>query len=592
MSLIPSGLSVQEAYRRYRNGQLIVNRRYQRKLVWTTREKQMLIDSILHEYPIPLILFAETQTAQGPLYEILDGMQRLNAIFGFIENEFSIDGKYFDVNQLARAKQLSEEGIIAVPSESTFMGANLCANFLDYQLAVTSYQAIGEDTVIEVFGRINSGGKRLSNQERRQAGVTGDFADIVRSIAAEIRGDSTAESVLLSDMPEISIGSSRVNDQYGLQAENIFWVKQGILAVTNLRDSEDEEMIADIVISILFGRPFARSKELLDDAYTIGTSLHNDIASAIVRYKSATLVEDVKNTFSVLKNSIESVSSDDNFLRKIVYPTSRSPIKNAFYTVFMAFYELLVKEDLSPCENNEIFRNLENLQAKLTASTHYANMEDRQKNIALTAGLIRSCFVKKEPSALRHGAGLALDFENSIRRSKIETPRYEFKQGFLRLSEDRKYDTALETQILATICAMANIGPSSVGYLFIGVADKEADVERIRRLDHICPLKISTHFVVGIDREAKHQNLSIENYCRNIISFIRDSKLSQSLIESVLAHIDIIDYKGLTVIRIVVPAQSELSYLGEDVFVRQYNNTVKITGAKEIVALNNLFRNK
>ena len=88
MSLIPSGLSVQEAYRRYRNGQLIVNRRYQRKLVWTTREKQMLIDSILHEYPIPLILFAETQTSQGSSYEILDGMQRLNAIFGFIENEF------------------------------------------------------------------------------------------------------------------------------------------------------------------------------------------------------------------------------------------------------------------------------------------------------------------------------------------------------------------------------------------------------------------------------------------------------------------------------------------------------------------------
>lgn len=52
MSLIPSGLSVQEAYRRYRNGQIVVNRKYQRKLVWTQNEKRMLIDSILHEYPI------------------------------------------------------------------------------------------------------------------------------------------------------------------------------------------------------------------------------------------------------------------------------------------------------------------------------------------------------------------------------------------------------------------------------------------------------------------------------------------------------------------------------------------------------------
>ena len=41
MSLIPSGLSVQEAYRRYRNGQIVVNRKYQRKLVWTQNEKRM-----------------------------------------------------------------------------------------------------------------------------------------------------------------------------------------------------------------------------------------------------------------------------------------------------------------------------------------------------------------------------------------------------------------------------------------------------------------------------------------------------------------------------------------------------------------------
>lgn len=112
MSLIPSGLSVQEAYRRYRNGQIVVNRKYQRKLVWTQNEKRMLIDSILHEYPIPLILFAETQSEDGPVYEILDGMQRLNAIFDFIENKFDFNGKFFDVNQLARAKQLKDEGII------------------------------------------------------------------------------------------------------------------------------------------------------------------------------------------------------------------------------------------------------------------------------------------------------------------------------------------------------------------------------------------------------------------------------------------------------------------------------------------------
>ena len=53
---------VQTIYNWYRNGQIIVNRRYQRKLVWTLLEKQKLIDSILQEYPIPLVLFAKART--------------------------------------------------------------------------------------------------------------------------------------------------------------------------------------------------------------------------------------------------------------------------------------------------------------------------------------------------------------------------------------------------------------------------------------------------------------------------------------------------------------------------------------------------
>ncbi len=62
---------------------LYVNRKYQRKLVWSVKEKQSLIDSIIKKYPIPLILLAETDNNK---YEIIDGMQRLNAIFSFIDN--------------------------------------------------------------------------------------------------------------------------------------------------------------------------------------------------------------------------------------------------------------------------------------------------------------------------------------------------------------------------------------------------------------------------------------------------------------------------------------------------------------------------
>ncbi len=56
MAIVARGMLITEAYRDFKNGKFIINRKYQRKLVWTVEEKQNLIDSIMRGYPIPLIL--------------------------------------------------------------------------------------------------------------------------------------------------------------------------------------------------------------------------------------------------------------------------------------------------------------------------------------------------------------------------------------------------------------------------------------------------------------------------------------------------------------------------------------------------------
>ena len=45
--------SIQSVYSLYRDDKLFVNRRYQRKLVWTLEEKQKLIEINSEEYPVP-----------------------------------------------------------------------------------------------------------------------------------------------------------------------------------------------------------------------------------------------------------------------------------------------------------------------------------------------------------------------------------------------------------------------------------------------------------------------------------------------------------------------------------------------------------
>ncbi|MEA5603967.1 DUF262 domain-containing protein [Nostoc sp. UHCC 0252] len=164
MSITPKGTSVLELYRLYRTEKLIVNRRYQRKLVWTKSEKTRLIESLLLNYPIPLILLGVFNDSDGEeVYEIIDGMQRLNAIFSFIENEFSVQEKYFDVTKHPFAYELSQAKVF-IPvdaNKSAYWDSDICAKFLEYSVAVTIYRANLIDEIEDIFNRINSNGKHL-----------------------------------------------------------------------------------------------------------------------------------------------------------------------------------------------------------------------------------------------------------------------------------------------------------------------------------------------------------------------------------------------------------------------------------------------
>ncbi|WP_238987004.1 DUF262 domain-containing protein [Lyngbya aestuarii] len=581
-------MSITEAYRLYRDGNLLVNRKYQRKLIWSVPEKEKLIGSILKGYPIPLILLAERPQVHGSgKYEIIDGMQRLNAICDFIENGFSFQGKYFDLNEFSYAKQLADEKKFQFTENSDNLSRKECSKILDYQLAVTIYTAMNESDITEVFGRINSGGKQLSNQERRQAGVTAPFAEVVRTIAMKLRGDDTPKTLRLFEMPQISIDSKKTQN-YGIKAEDTLWCKQGILRINQLRDSEDEDMIADIAASILLSEPLAKSSNLLDKLYDDNSEDFKRIEKSLATYGADRIEENIVKTFSVLSETIESYSLENKCLVNIVNP-GYNPIPQAFYTIFMAFFDLVIESELLPADPQGIMQALKNLQKKLDISRGYKTIKGRKTNINQTKGLIQEFFVKKDTSSLGQGAELIQEFKNSLLRSRIETTKYECKQGLLDLSQNRKLNNDLLQKLVNTICGIANSNPETDGYIFLGVADKKPDAVRIKSLDKINPMEINGRYIVGIDREAISLGKKLEDYVELLIKTIRQSDLTEPLKTQVLAKIDTINYKGHSVIRINVPSQKDVSFVGEKAFTRENSSTIEVTGPR-LVAISQLFQ--
>jgi uncharacterized protein with ParB-like and HNH nuclease domain len=73
---------------------LVVNPEYQRGAVWTPSQKKRLVDSVLRGYPIPLIYLHHIRQEAGKLvserYEVIDGQQRINALFDFREGAFKL----------------------------------------------------------------------------------------------------------------------------------------------------------------------------------------------------------------------------------------------------------------------------------------------------------------------------------------------------------------------------------------------------------------------------------------------------------------------------------------------------------------------
>lgn len=222
INLSPEIKSIQSLYREFTENRLIVNRKYQRKLVWTLEEKQKLIESILNSFPIPNVLLAKSN--ESTELEIIDGMQRLHTIMSFIEQGFNYNGKYFNLENFPTAKAQAEKGEFIPKSGSNieYLDSDECNKILDYSLSTLIIRNVNDEVINDVFSRINTYGHRLSNQESRQAGVQTNFSNIVRKISSIIRGDNSIDVLPLKRMPEISIDLPRSKSGYGVLAEETF----------------------------------------------------------------------------------------------------------------------------------------------------------------------------------------------------------------------------------------------------------------------------------------------------------------------------------------------------------------------------------
>lgn len=578
--LLPQTTSIQTIYSWFTEGKIFVNRRYQRKLVWTAIEKQKLIESIQKKYPIPAVLLAERENDPGT-YEIIDGLQRLHAIMSFIETGYeSLDGKRFNLDAFPTAKNRADEGKFVAVKADNLLSQREVTQLLDYSLAMSIMRNATENEINDVFDRINTYGHRLSDQERRQAGIQNKFSNMVRDIACSIRGDVSDDILLLEQMPSISIDLPLTKHGYQIQSEEVFWVKHGILRSTDLRDSMDEQCIADIAACIVGGKLIDRSKDALDQIYNNEDEEYSRISSAINVYGEGKFAEEFK--FCIQEITKVCNSDGEIKLRDLIFTKCTTNAFPAIFAVlFIAFHELLIKENKKINNYKGVKDNLNNIVTRLDTKRSATGGEERRKNINSIIGLIKDNFIDSADSSHIYNSHNTVDIEDILRRSEIELANYELKQGLLMLGGERTIDDGIHEKIFSTICAIANIGKGNkngvVGKLLLGVTDKPSDTSRVKELDDIDAHVVGERSVVGVKREAIKLGISMEEYYRRFCDELKKSALSEPLKSQVVSLIDYNDFYGYGVIVITIPLLASYSSYDGDIYYRAGDNTVKAT---------------
>lgn len=200
-------------------GQLNLNPPYQRRSVWSPKDRRFFVDTILNGYPAPPVFLHKSLNDQGKAtYHVVDGKQRIQTIIDFRDNKVKIPDDFS--NAALQGKKWAD-----LERESR-------EKFWNYVLIVEMLPDIGEAAIRNIFERINRNSRKLMPQELRHAKYDGWFV-------------TTAET----------------------EAEKREWRDFGVVTAARMKRMADAQFISELLAVVIKNDIHGFDQEMLDDLY-------------------------------------------------------------------------------------------------------------------------------------------------------------------------------------------------------------------------------------------------------------------------------------------------------------------------------------
>lgn len=287
----------------YRGELLYVDDSFQRRYVWHEKHKIQLIETILLGYAIPEIYVWDVATdpdTGDTKRSIVDGQQRIGALFSFVNNEFKLKKGMIDDADASYADKTFNE-LKPVDKNKIWK--------YTFSIRMINDEVSRED-IVKLFLRLNSTDKSLNPQELRNA----EFEGLFLKTAQEISGFE-------------------------------FWEKYHIFSPDKIRRMGDIEFISSVLIFLRMGISSEVTQKAINEAYDMFEDTYDE-------------AESDKEIISQILNELEDIIQMD----KSILPYLRK--NTHLYTIMIVIYKALsISKKLSTESKSKIinfYREYEN----------------------------------------------------------------------------------------------------------------------------------------------------------------------------------------------------------------------------------------
>lgn len=169
---------VNEIISRFRDDVYFVDNSFQRRLVWTEKQRVRLIETVLTGRPMPEIYLwqqpVDTETG-AQRHSVVDGQQRINALVQFVSNEWPLYRKFLDTEN--QASSFAEKNWRDLSADEKGLIWNYVINVR------TVPQTVTKEDIRNIFKRLNETDRSLNPQELRNAEFNGQFIEASETVA-------------------------------------------------------------------------------------------------------------------------------------------------------------------------------------------------------------------------------------------------------------------------------------------------------------------------------------------------------------------------------------------------------------------------